>query len=195
MVRRRAKNRGFSKSAPSAFTLFSRAVLRITLLVLRMHHRYHQSAQCRRCLHSISCQGDGSNRSPSRSQSRRHSNSISAAALQRFSAPTKSANSARLIRRRFNLAADIEAGELKSTRAVPILPTTFKPLPNPVSTVHPLAHRIFNPAVQQAIHRIQSFEQTEAVIYSLREAGFDSINSDLIYGLPHQTAGFFCRHS
>lgn len=45
----------------------------------------------------------------------------------------------------------------------------------------------FDPIVQQAIHRIQSFEDTAAVTGGLREAGIRSINFDLIYGLPHQT--------
>jgi len=46
----------------------------------------------------------------------------------------------------------------------------------------------FDPVVQQAIHRIQSFEDTAAVTDGLRDAGIRSINFDLIYGLPHQTA-------
>ncbi|GAA3848095.1 oxygen-independent coproporphyrinogen III oxidase [[Pseudomonas] carboxydohydrogena] len=45
----------------------------------------------------------------------------------------------------------------------------------------------FDPAVQQAVNRIQSFEDTAAVTEGLRAAGINSINFDLIYGLPHQT--------
>jgi oxygen-independent coproporphyrinogen-3 oxidase len=45
----------------------------------------------------------------------------------------------------------------------------------------------FDPVVQRAINRIQSVEETEAAVRSLREAGVDGINFDLIYGLPHQT--------
>lgn len=45
----------------------------------------------------------------------------------------------------------------------------------------------FDPAVQQAVNRIQSFEDTAAVTEGLRAAGIRSINFDLIYGLPHQT--------
>jgi oxygen-independent coproporphyrinogen-3 oxidase len=49
----------------------------------------------------------------------------------------------------------------------------------------------FDPDVQQAVNRIQSVEQTLAVIDACREHGFRSINVDLIYGLPKQTlAGF-----
>ncbi|PYD63388.1 oxygen-independent coproporphyrinogen III oxidase [Gluconacetobacter entanii] len=43
-----------------------------------------------------------------------------------------------------------------------------------------------NPAVQEACGRIQSLEQTTACIDALRGAGIDSINIDLIYGLPRQ---------
>jgi len=45
----------------------------------------------------------------------------------------------------------------------------------------------FDPRVQIAIHRLQSQEQTLAVIEAARRAGFDSVNVDLIYGLPLQT--------
>ncbi|MEX2489608.1 MAG: oxygen-independent coproporphyrinogen III oxidase [Pseudomonadales bacterium] len=45
----------------------------------------------------------------------------------------------------------------------------------------------FNPVVQKAVNRIQSFEATESVIKAARGCGFRSISVDLIYGLPHQT--------
>ena len=45
----------------------------------------------------------------------------------------------------------------------------------------------FDPVVQRAINRVQSFEQTASVVDMLRRAGIEGINFDLIYGLPHQT--------
>lgn len=45
----------------------------------------------------------------------------------------------------------------------------------------------FEPKVQAAIGREQSFEQTRSVVVRLREMGIESINFDLVYGLPHQT--------
>lgn len=49
----------------------------------------------------------------------------------------------------------------------------------------------FDPAVQQAVNRIQSVEQTYAVSDAARAARFRSISVDLIYGLPQQNlAGF-----
>jgi oxygen-independent coproporphyrinogen III oxidase len=45
----------------------------------------------------------------------------------------------------------------------------------------------FDPVVQFAINRIQTFEQTEKVFNEARAIGFTSINADIIYGLPFQT--------
>ena len=45
----------------------------------------------------------------------------------------------------------------------------------------------FDPVVQRAINRIQSFEQTAAATEGLRHAGVTGVNFDLIYGLPHQS--------
>jgi oxygen-independent coproporphyrinogen-3 oxidase len=49
----------------------------------------------------------------------------------------------------------------------------------------------FDPKVQQAINRIQSYEMTRDLLVHAREHGFSSINIDLIYGLPHQTPESF----
>ncbi|MCL2309813.1 MAG: oxygen-independent coproporphyrinogen III oxidase [Proteobacteria bacterium] len=51
----------------------------------------------------------------------------------------------------------------------------------------------FNPDVQQAINRIQSEEETLAVIHAARAHGFVSVNIDLIYGLPRQTLTGFAE--
>ncbi len=45
----------------------------------------------------------------------------------------------------------------------------------------------FDPTVQKAINRHQSFELTRHVVDGLRERGVASVNLDLLYGLPHQT--------
>jgi oxygen-independent coproporphyrinogen III oxidase len=49
----------------------------------------------------------------------------------------------------------------------------------------------FNPEVQQAVNRIQSIEQTQALVDAAHESGFKSISFDLIYGLPLQTVESF----
>ncbi|WP_347905083.1 oxygen-independent coproporphyrinogen III oxidase [Pseudomonas purpurea] len=50
-----------------------------------------------------------------------------------------------------------------------------------------------DPAVQRAVNRLQSLEETRAVIEAARTLQFRSINIDLIYGLPKQTPENFAR--
>ncbi len=45
----------------------------------------------------------------------------------------------------------------------------------------------FEEQVQQAINRIQSFEDTKRAVDMFRAHGVRSINLDFVYGLPHQT--------
>ncbi|HEY0460220.1 MAG TPA: oxygen-independent coproporphyrinogen III oxidase [Pyrinomonadaceae bacterium] len=51
----------------------------------------------------------------------------------------------------------------------------------------------FNPKVQEAVNRIQSEELTRQTVEWARELDFQSINLDLIYGLPHQTLESFAE--
>lgn len=46
----------------------------------------------------------------------------------------------------------------------------------------------FDPKVQAAINREQTFAQTRGVVEAARARGARSVNLDLLYGLPHQTA-------
>ncbi|MBV1864613.1 MAG: oxygen-independent coproporphyrinogen III oxidase [Rhodobacteraceae bacterium] len=46
----------------------------------------------------------------------------------------------------------------------------------------------FAPKVQKAIGRMQSVEQTRDCVAMLRDAGIGSLNMDILYGLPFQTA-------
>ena len=45
----------------------------------------------------------------------------------------------------------------------------------------------FDPKVQAAINRPQTYEQTRAVVDGMRERGVGSVNLDVLYGLPYQT--------
>lgn len=49
----------------------------------------------------------------------------------------------------------------------------------------------FDSDVQEAVNRYQTFNQTRDLHLYMRELGFESINFDFIYGLPHQTAESF----
>lgn len=51
----------------------------------------------------------------------------------------------------------------------------------------------FDPAVQKAVHRVQPAEQVFELVAAARERGFDSVNVDLIHGLPLQTPESFAR--
>ncbi len=96
-----------------------------------------------------------------------------------------------MIRDRFRLAPDIEAGvEVDPRRLTRDHLTALREAGfNRAS----MGVQDNNPEVQAAVHRIQPFEQTRTVVEWIREAGFQSVNIDLIYGLPHQTKDSFAR--
>jgi oxygen-independent coproporphyrinogen III oxidase len=49
----------------------------------------------------------------------------------------------------------------------------------------------FNPRVQEAVNRIQPEEMTMNVLRWATALEYESINIDLIYGLPYQTVDSF----
>jgi oxygen-independent coproporphyrinogen-3 oxidase len=49
----------------------------------------------------------------------------------------------------------------------------------------------FEPIVQEAVHRIQPYDLTKEAVDLARKYGVESINIDLIYGLPYQTLESF----
>ncbi len=51
----------------------------------------------------------------------------------------------------------------------------------------------FDPIVQKAVNRTQTTDDVLKLTLSARDAGFESISFDLIYGLPHQTVVSFDR--
>src|SRR5262245_40814676 len=108
-----------------------------------------------------------------------------------FLAPDEIRRLGGLIHERFTFGDDVEAGveidprRLTRDHVVALREAGF----NRAS----LGVQDFDPAVQEAIHRIQPREMTEQVLGWVREAGFQSVNFDLIYGLPHQTADSFNR--
>ncbi|NIX75902.1 oxygen-independent coproporphyrinogen III oxidase [Microvirga terricola] len=90
-----------------------------------------------------------------------------------------------LMRRRFSFDSETEI-------AVEIDPRTLSrtmtaALGEAGVTRASLGVQSFDPVVQRAINRIQSFEQTAKATEGLRAAGVRGVNFDLIYGLPHQT--------
>lgn len=51
----------------------------------------------------------------------------------------------------------------------------------------------FDPAVQKAINRVQSFELVEECVSEIRAAGVTDLSFDILYGLPKQTAQSFAE--
>jgi oxygen-independent coproporphyrinogen III oxidase len=51
----------------------------------------------------------------------------------------------------------------------------------------------FDPLVQKAVHREQTFESVQLLMKAARRLGFESINTDLIYGLPKQNPQRFAE--
>jgi oxygen-independent coproporphyrinogen-3 oxidase len=90
-----------------------------------------------------------------------------------------------LLRRRFAFGSDAEIAVEADPRRLP--PETVAALGEAGVTRASLGVQTFDPAVQQAINRVQSFEQTQAAAQALRRAGVRSLNFDLLYGLPRQT--------
>lgn len=51
----------------------------------------------------------------------------------------------------------------------------------------------FDPEVQAAVNRIQPYDMVRTALLASRDAGFQSVNADLIYGLPKQNLDSFAR--
>ncbi len=51
----------------------------------------------------------------------------------------------------------------------------------------------FDAEVQKAVHRVQPAEDVFGLVAEARRLGFESINTDLIYGLPRQTPASFAH--
>ena len=94
-----------------------------------------------------------------------------------------------LIRSRFNVSRDVEAGVEIDPRRV--TRGHVQALRDIGCTRASIGVQDNNPQVQKAVHRIQPFAQTKMVVDWIRQAGFSSLNVDLIYGLPHQTPASF----
>ncbi len=89
------------------------------------------------------------------------------------------------LRERFQLQPDTEIAVEIDPRTLD--DTALAGLARIGTTRASLGVQDFDPRVQRAVGRIQSFETTAACAARLRGIGVGSINLDLIYGLPYQT--------
>lgn len=95
------------------------------------------------------------------------------------------------IKKRFPFEADGEFSIEVDPRCCPVskVKTLHKAGFNRMS----LGVQDFNLDVQKAVNRIQPFELVREVLEGARDNGFESINMDLIYGLPKQNRETFKR--
>lgn len=102
-----------------------------------------------------------------------------------FLTPDEIRELGRMIRSRFNVDANVEAGvEIDPRHVTRDHLTALREIGfNRVS----IGVQDHNLLVQKAVHRIQPFALTKMVVDWIRKAGFISLNVDLIYGLPYQT--------
>jgi oxygen-independent coproporphyrinogen-3 oxidase len=95
------------------------------------------------------------------------------------------------LRRSFDLAADAEVSIEVDPRTV--TPQRLAYLRGIGFNRLSFGVQDFDPRVQEAVHRVQPLESVRVLMKSARELGFESINADLIYGLPLQTPESFAR--
>ncbi|MBC3884762.1 oxygen-independent coproporphyrinogen III oxidase [Undibacterium griseum] len=96
-----------------------------------------------------------------------------------------------MVRRHFTFTADAELGVEIDPRTV--RPETLQSLAALGFNRNSFGVQDFDPAVQQAVNRIQPFSMVEAAVKQSRATHFESINADLIYGLPKQNLESFGR--
>jgi len=108
-----------------------------------------------------------------------------------FSLPDEIHRLGEMIHSRFVMAPDIEAGVEVDPRR--LTREHLKALREVGFNRASMGVQDNDPVVQKAVHRLQPFEMTKQVVEWMRELGFQSINIDLIYGLPFQTPDSFAR--
>jgi oxygen-independent coproporphyrinogen-3 oxidase len=89
------------------------------------------------------------------------------------------------VREHFDIAADAEIAIELDPRSAD--ETLLEALRRAGFTRVSLGVQDFNPQVQEHVRRIQPLELVRETVATCRAVGFDSINFDLIYGLPYQT--------
>jgi oxygen-independent coproporphyrinogen-3 oxidase len=96
-----------------------------------------------------------------------------------------------MLTERFPLAENVECSIEVDPRSTP--PEKVRTLASLGFNRMSVGVQDFDLQVQKAVNRLQSYEMTKETIDTAREAGFKSVNLDLIYGLPKQTRESFSR--
>jgi oxygen-independent coproporphyrinogen-3 oxidase len=108
-----------------------------------------------------------------------------------FLAPSELSRLGNLLKTEFNLSGQLEASVEIDPRGLTL--GHVSALAESGFRRASIGVQDFDPEVQQAVHRIQPRELTFNAVQDLRSAGFNSINIDLIYGLPKQTTQSFAQ--
>ncbi|MBV2181583.1 MAG: oxygen-independent coproporphyrinogen III oxidase [Castellaniella sp.] len=95
------------------------------------------------------------------------------------------------IRRHFEFTPDAELGVEIDPRTV--TPDSLAMLAGLGFNRTSFGVQDFDPDVQAAVNRIQPYDMVRTALQASRDNGFESINADLIYGLPKQTLESFSR--
>jgi oxygen-independent coproporphyrinogen-3 oxidase len=93
------------------------------------------------------------------------------------------------LRKSFRFAPDAEVGVEVDPRVT--TPAHLEALSHAGFNRLSMGVQDFDPEVQKAINRVQPFEDTRDLVSTARGMGFESVNMDLIYGLPLQTPATF----
>ncbi len=95
----------------------------------------------------------------------------------------------KIIHENFEFTPDAEVGVEIDPRDMTV--DRFKALRDAGFNRGSLGAQDFNPEVQEAVNRIQPAEMTRQSMEWAKEFGFESMNIDLMYGLPYQTVDSF----
>nr|WP_322998714.1 oxygen-independent coproporphyrinogen III oxidase [Castellaniella sp.] len=95
------------------------------------------------------------------------------------------------IRRHFDFTPDAELGVEIDPRTV--TPDSLAMLAGLGFNRTSFGVQDFDPQVQEAVNRVQPYDMVRTALQASRDNGFQSINADLIYGLPKQTLDSFSR--
>ncbi len=108
-----------------------------------------------------------------------------------FLPPAEMAELMAMIRRHFRLTDDCELG----VEVDPRMCTEEQLDALAAGGVNRLSMGVqdIDPTVQRAVNRVQPVEETWRILDGAHRRGIDSVNVDLIYGLPHQTPESFGR--
>lgn len=94
-----------------------------------------------------------------------------------------------VVKDNFNISKNVEAGVEIDPRVTDL--SHLKTLAELGFNRLSMGIQDFNEKVQEAVNRVQPYDLTENLFKEARELGFQSINVDLIYGLPYQTKESF----